>query len=704
MSNLPPKNDPERAEREREAIKARDKAVQVTDALKEGKLPTTDQVTRTLESVQNSDALQDVASGMSPLGQKVLADTERLLDTTRKIFEEKNVGDELQHVIYHTGKATKDTATTATVPEDLKRKTTNEATSTQPLVQDALRKTMIIPKLLVSSSEFRKLINDLHSIIQDALFRAIPGKDPSDIDAGVGSDQEKTIEQAKNETAQHAREGTYPVAKEAADITGAHVKDFSEGKSAKDTATDGAKHLATHFKDKFTGYQLTEEQRDRLVNRFKNLMIETQSNPEYQSVLEDLINIISQINEQSQHVTGQVKETAKTQADAATDKTDLQIAHENAKRLIENFANHKSLDPLINALKTLGNDIRNDDELRSYFNELREFSISSLRDPNFVQETDYIDHGSRLIDRGRHLLLERYSEHTDRIADEAASFNEALQNDPLTSQWTKDLETLVRDMFMDEKGQPTVKFELIKDFAKILKIAGEKMKFLPLPRIENSDEEYDYIFDNIVLHLADVVPKHLRMNFTADINLNRDEKDMLQNTAYFEIAQINADARNIAFYYKKKKGLINMMDVGLVDFAIPKNGLTIKLKVLLNPPNESNPALDIRVLESDTIISDLKLRLHDTKHDILNTILTPLVEKRLKTQVAKMVSEKMAASIEYIKENVNNLQSQVIKQINDRKKGTPDKGTPGHHVGDDKKHKQTWQGHNNIPEARVREE
>jgi len=306
---------------------------------------------------------------------------------------------------------------------------------------------MIIPQLLISSSEFRKLINDLHSIVQDALLRAIPGKDPSDINAGVGSDQEKTIEQARNETAQQAREGTYPVAKEAADITGKHVKNFSEGKGAKETATDGAKHLATHFKDKFSGYQLTEEQRDRLVNRFKNTMIETQSNPEYQSVLEDLINTISRINEQSQHIAGQAKGSAKTQADSATDKSDIQIAHENAKRLIENFANHKSLDPLIDALKTLGKDIRNDEELRSYINELREFTLSSLRDPKFVQETDYVEHGSKLIDRGRYLLLERYSDHTHRIADEASAFNEAMQNDTLTSQWARDFETLVRDLF-----------------------------------------------------------------------------------------------------------------------------------------------------------------------------------------------------------------------------------------------------------------
>ena len=45
---------------------------------------------------------------MSPLGKKVLSDTENLLDSTKKLLEEKNVGDELQNIIYYSGKATKD--------------------------------------------------------------------------------------------------------------------------------------------------------------------------------------------------------------------------------------------------------------------------------------------------------------------------------------------------------------------------------------------------------------------------------------------------------------------------------------------------------------------------------------------------------------------------------------------------------------------
>jgi len=212
--------------------------------------------------------------------------------------------------------------------------------------------------------------------------------------------------------------------------------------------------------------------------------------PEYQEALSNLINIVSRLTQQSKEVSGHVTGTAKSQVGESTDQTSLQKAQKNAKELVENFANHKSLDPLINALRELGKNIQADEELRSYFKELKEFVLSSLRDPQFVQETDYVQHGSRLIDRGRYLLLEKYSDLSNRISDEAISFNEALQNDRTTAQWTHDFENLIRDVFLDEKGQPTLKFELIRDFGKILPVIADKLKYLPLPRIE----KYDFIY------------------------------------------------------------------------------------------------------------------------------------------------------------------------------------------------------------------
>jgi hypothetical protein len=662
---LPRENDDVRTAREREAIRARDKVGEVTQALRyndnnQGHLPTTEQITSTIDRIQASDAIHDTGSGISPLGRKVLSDTEQLLESTKKVLEEKNVGDELQNFLYFGSKATRDAGESATIPHDLKQKVSSEASTSQSLVQQAFKETLLIPQLLISSSEFRKLVNDVNSIIQDALLRTVPEKQASETGPELGTDEEKDVKEAVQETKQQARESTYPIAKAAANITGAHVKDYSEGnKTFQEATTHGAKEMASNVRDKMTRIKLTEEQRDHLVNRFKNVMIETQSRPEYQEALSNLINIVSRLTQSSKDVGSHVTGTTKTQVEGSTDETDLQKARDNAKRLIENFADHKSLDPLINSLRELGKKIQTDEELRSYFQELKEFVLSSLRDTQFVQETNYVEHGSRLIDRGRYLLLERYSDTTDRISHEASSFNEALQNDRTTAQWTHDFENLIRDVFLDERGQPTLKFELIRDFGKILPVIADKLKYLPLPRIENSDEEYDYIFDNVVLYLSELMPKHLHISFTTDINLDRDEKDMIQNTALIEISKLRADARNIAFYYKKKKGLINMMDVGLVDFSIPRNGLTIKLKVSLNLPNQERPSLEIKVLEADSYIDDLKIKLHDTKHDFLYMFLTPLVEKRLKRQLANMVTEKLIKTVNYVKDNITRLQSQV---------------------------------------------
>ncbi|CAG8848351.1 28924_t:CDS:2, partial [Racocetra persica] len=128
------------------------------------------------------------------------------------------------------------------------------------------------------------------------------------------------------------------------------------------------------------------------------------------------------------------------------------------------------------------------------------------------------------------------------ITEEAAAFNEGLQEDRTTRQWTHDLECLVRDIFLDEKGRPTIKFELVKDFRKILSIVAEKLRFIPLPKLENSDDTYEFSFDNTVLHVSDIVPRHLHISLTSDINMDRVEEDVVQNTAVFEISKLRADA------------------------------------------------------------------------------------------------------------------------------------------------------------------
>ncbi|CAJ0753689.1 15776_t:CDS:2, partial [Entrophospora sp. SA101] len=498
------------------------------------KLPPRDdpdqQITETIDKIQESEAIHDIGHGMTPLGKRVLADTEKLLETTKRVLDEKNTNDEIQNIVYYGTQGARDISGTKIIPEDFKQKVQAETSTVQqdvsPTVQDAFKKILKIPNLIISSSEFRLLINEINSIVQEAISLNIPKQDdstPSDnnnkkIQKTSHTQQSKDPKEATEETAkdvaQQLREGTYPIAKNAAEISGEHIRDYSEGKkSLKEAVTDGASSLKTAVQESVANYQLSKEQRDRLVTRFKNVMIEAHKNPEFQDAISELLDMISRVSQHTQEVTKQISETVtETTSETIVDNSAIQIATKNAKDLIENFANNRSLDPLISSLRELGTKVKTDQEMHNYFKDLQQFVVKSLHDTNFVQNNDYIEHGSRLIQDGRKILLEKYNDITNRIQKEASTFNKAIQKDKTLSEWTNDFDNLISDLFLDEKGRPT----LVKDFAKIIPVFANKIQYVPLPRIENSDEEYDYAFDNFVLHLPEILPRHLHISLTSD--------------------------------------------------------------------------------------------------------------------------------------------------------------------------------------------
>jgi hypothetical protein len=256
-SKLPPKDDPKRDAAEKKAIETRDKTEQVVGALKEGKLPTTEQITKTIDKIQKSDELHDVGRGASPLGKRVLADTERLLESTKRVFEEKNAGDQLQNIVYYGAQGARDVTGTS-IPGDFRQKVQTEASSAQKeasqTAQSAFQKILRIPSLIMSSSEFRVLLNEINSIVQEAVSINLPNKNNNQNDdqndnqndydrlnnnnniitqetnAQDPDQTKREIKQAADRTTQQLRENVYPLAKNVASVGGEHIKDFSEGK------------------------------------------------------------------------------------------------------------------------------------------------------------------------------------------------------------------------------------------------------------------------------------------------------------------------------------------------------------------------------------------------------------------------------------------------------------------------------------------
>ncbi|KAJ3036789.1 hypothetical protein HDV00_002401, partial [Rhizophlyctis rosea] len=313
--------------------------------------------------------------------------------------------------------------------------------------------------------------------------------------------------------------------------------------------------------------------------------------------------------------------------------------------LIENFANSRSLDPLIRSVTDFADKARSDNDLITFWTDLSNFITRSFNDPAYTDQSDYEKTAQDLVVRGRK-GLSKYDYYTQKITYEASNFADALASDRATQKLAADANAIFADLFLDERGKPTFKPELLRDLAKIVPAIADKLAYLPIPRTEIDDGTYHMIFDNIVLH-STILPKYVRVvtDTTVDATQN-DPKDQLNSNIYLEISHIEASARDVAWLVNKHSGFFKAGDVGLADFDIKDPGLTAKVKIAPGaltgraaPKSGEATGRFLHTEQVDVTLHNIDLRLHDSHHDFLYKVAKPFLNRTVKAQVENAVKD-----------------------------------------------------------------
>jgi hypothetical protein len=79
------------------------------------------------------------------------------------------------------------------------------------------------------------------------------------------------------------------------------------------------------------------------------------------------------------------------------------------------------------------------------------------------------------------------------------------------------------------------------------------------------------------------------------------------------LGQIQADMRDVAFYFKKKSGAIKITDSGLADIVLGGEGMTVNVHLT----NTSDPTTLFAVKSVQVKLDTLKFSIRDSKHDVL---------------------------------------------------------------------------------------
>ncbi|KAJ3149302.1 hypothetical protein HDU86_007025 [Geranomyces michiganensis] len=726
-----------------------EKAKAVVGALQEGRLPTTAQAVQGIAELQAGDSLHDAARDMTPAGKKIVADAERILDSTRKVVSQAAPNNELQNAVYYGNQAASRAASRA---DGL---SADEASSAADNLIQAGAKSAQLAKMIVTSGEFRTLLTDISSIVQELVQSNVVdasddlANDPNAPDSvrqyaaktrdtvanndlqGAGQQglenaqgaYEQTKDQA-NQRADEARQRANEAGREAQDAAnntrntagdslagGASLRqtaknvidtvaDEAENRLPEDKVNQASAAIREHGAKMHTGQESTqslagqakaqgqayldqgrnlanqaasqlrdpnsqvrqtgervarklanlpEEKQREITGRIKNVVRTIQSKPEFQNGIDDIIALLAPLASATKEATVTAVEKA---AEAPTDPNQLQaskdsrLALSNAKQLIENFANGHSLDPLIKELRSFAADTKDDNDLRAFYKDLSAYINRAIREPGFAENQAFERDASGLVERGRQ-QMENYSRQTSNISYELKSFAQSLAANKTTQRLQSDMSVLINDLFLDERGNPTFKPDLVRDLAKLVPHIASKLAYLPLPRIEVDDGQYHMIFDNIVLH-STILPKFVRIQTDTTVDATQTNPDNQVNShVILEFSNVEASGRDIAWLFNKHKGFWKAGDVGLADLDMAGKGLSVRVK--LQPgteagraagetsDSESNPGRFLNVVDVNTTVHNLDIRLHDSHHDILYKLLKPAINKIAKKQVESAV-------------------------------------------------------------------
>jgi hypothetical protein len=240
-------------------------------------------------------------------------------------------------------------------------------------------------------------------------------------------------------------------------------------------------------------------------------------------------------------------------------------------------------------------------------------------------------------------------------------------NDPLNKRFGEDWQRLTHDLLFDSEGSLKFKPDLWRDIRTvIMPTLVDQIGYVPIPRVEYTDDTMDMVIENLTLSGRNLFPNLISMEthnflkfspykaigdeshheFTLTLGqvrrvLIRAHRFVVTNVR----AQIQADMRDVAFWFRKKSGFPKLQDSGLADVLLGGEGLTITAHLTSAEKDKSSV---FKVKNVNVKMDTLKFSIRDSKHDLLYKTLRPLATGLVKKQIQKAIEDSMRTAFEYV--------------------------------------------------------
>jgi hypothetical protein len=363
------------------------------------------------------------------------------------------------------------------------------------------------------------------------------------------------------------------------------------------------------------------------------MILECQQHQDYSDAVQTILRLAENYGRHGQLIGKGGAESAKETRSSFT------AAEDDLRTLIERFANGTSTQGLWDSIGQIYKDAEKDDELRDWFRSLNAYVRRCLLEQGYILEDESGHEWDRLFDKGKYLLREKYRRHTDRVVNELKFVVEQLEQDPQNRAFGQSVDRLFKHLGNDEEGKPTFKPHLLKDLTDVIIPAVlENVAYVPVPRIEYSDPQFDAIVENLVLESDNFAPNILEISSENYFRWGRKKiTNKHKNVAEIKVSGVQMDLRDVSFHIKRKQGFPSITDTGVVDILLPGDGFSFKMKI--SSADKKDRQNFFKVDKVDVDFKQLKFKVKKSSHKFLFGLLKPLALRAMRPAIQKAVEK-----------------------------------------------------------------
>jgi len=300
---------------------------------------------------------------------------------------------------------------------------------------------------------------------------------------------------------------------------------------------------------------------------------------------------------------------------------------------------------------------------------LREFILDTKNEREIRENKEMFKNRIRTLAlRGRQLMEEfRYRKVVIDFLDCTQELFDNIRNDEFVTVLRHHAGLVAEDLsYTDTEGRMQIDMEAIGKLRDVIgPVLAESFKYIPIPRIEQSDENREYWVDNIVVCGYDVLPDNIRFQIETDGEVSiRDIEMKKSNTRLIiTLKNIRTELKNLEFFYTRKT-FPSFTDRGRATLRLGGDGATLILifQVVQNPEDQG-PRLGEGEVHFNIHQLDIEYDKETLKHDVLVPFMTNVWKQQIRLKIEREVEKSIFNLMKPIGEKLSNTLGQINRPI-----------------------------------------